>query len=105
MRELRSCPLCGRGIAADHGLSDHNYQRHLEACPDQERRRLGVSRRKADRAIKKQQREARQVARRYQRIQEKAAFKARKTGVGSTVVPGPGQRGFPFDDVPEEVTG
>jgi hypothetical protein len=78
VRTYRSCPICGREIVSGHNLSERNFRSHMTACPKQ-----GVSG--------------------YVRDQRAAARKAARDGVGSTIVPGHGQFGFPFDGVPSEV--
>ena len=76
---FRPCPICGRQIQTGHNLSSLNFDAHVEACP-------------------------RQQSKKYLRQQRKAARLAAKAGIGSATLPGPGQLGFPFDGVPEEVS-
>jgi hypothetical protein len=75
------CRHCGRKIVA-HNLGELNLHRHESVCLNQQK--------------KKESKEYRRAARR-------AARAARSAGLGSVVVPAPGQFGFPFDGVVEEV--
>jgi hypothetical protein len=70
--------LCGREIQAGHNLSERNFDAHVEACP-------------------------KQSSKKYVLAQRRAARAARRGGMGSSVVPGEGQLGFPFAQVPKEI--
>jgi len=39
-RSTKACSLCGRLIYADHNLFHRNYDRHVEACPRQQKESL-----------------------------------------------------------------
>lgn len=75
------CRHCGRAIQA-HNLGEHNLKLHEDACIGQQQKKKSQE---------------------YRRQLKRAAKAARMSGVGSTVVPGRGQLGFPFDGVQEEV--
>lgn len=80
-RVTKVCPICGRGIFADHNLSGLNYDKHVEACPE------------------KQMKKRRAEGRKYIRKMAKSAKAL------DQAVPKMGQLGFPFDGVPKEVGG
>ncbi len=81
-RPVFRCQHCSRSIFSDHGLARFNLDSHEGACLDQQ---------------------ARQESRVYQAKMKTSARVSMTSGMGSTVVPGRGQLGFPFDGVPEEV--
>lgn len=78
-RVTKTCPICGRGIIMDHNLSDMNYDKHVDACPEQQ---MKAKRRAGNAYIRK----------------------LAKAGRGQDpALPKLGQLGFPFEGVPKEV--
>lgn len=75
------CRHCGRKIVA-HNLGEWNLVRHETACVSSNQKKR---------------------SKRYQKELRRAATQARRTGIGSTIVPGAGQLGFPFEGVEEEI--
>ena len=89
-RPVFRCCHCARPIFSDHGLGTYNLDAHQDACLDQQARSRASA---ARRASVKWRRDMRR------------AIRKKGGSMGSDKLPGVGQLGFPFEDVPEEVTG
>ena len=88
-RPAYRCCHCARPIFSDHGLGRYNLDAHEDACLDQQARSRARAARRASTDWRRSMRRS-----------------MRKKGgsMGSVIIPGVGQLGFPFEDVPEEVT-